>query len=309
MSITAAACPSCVFGATSTSLLSLAYHTIETINVTVNTYITVYPDGDRSTSYQSVTQNVTELVGSASGVGNNASRTYTNLNDITWTLGDATLTYPTTYVQYLGFEGAPATSNAGQTCADPAKAASVTLPASTEYAPFIYPFTTGATLLPAPLLEYLGQLAPVSAQFDGMPLTGCAPLDFVPATTSSTPSSSSSLSQSPISSASAYSESQVAGSLSSAAAHGNYTRPAPKTNHNHRPTRLTPGAPVPSSSVAFGSAIPPASSGIAGSEVPPYTATTAVTVPHTTVFVIQTLTGRTIVTTKKGGPDIPHRKS
>ena len=305
MSITAAACPSCVLGATSTSLLSLAYHTIETINVTVNTYITAYENGARSTSYESITQTLTDVIGS--GSGKNASKTYTNLNDITWTVGDATLTYPTTYVQYLGFQGAPAAS---ETCADPAEASSVSLPASTECAPFIYPLTevTGATALPAAMLEYLGELAPVAAQFDGLPLTGCAPLDYTPASADTVPSSSSYASSAPISSAPIPSETHAPLSSSGVVnngSKGNFTFTGPVRPN---PTRLTPGQPLPSSYPARSSAPGP----YRGSAQPvPSSAayTTQPEISHTTAFVIQTLTGRTIVTTKKGGQDSgPHRK-
>ena len=178
MAVTAPACASCIFGAASTSILSFSYHAIETITVSVIPHVTVYTDGSRSTSFESITQTQTDLVGT--GPGSNSSKTYTNLEDITWTVGDATLTYPTTYVQYLGFEGAPLTTDDGQTCAQQTDVSAVELPASTDAASFIYPLAVNATAalqLPTALLEYLGELAPIASQFNGDVLTGCAPLN------------------------------------------------------------------------------------------------------------------------------------
>lgn len=171
-------CASCVFGATQSSLLSLSYHAVETITVSVQPYITVYANGSRSTSLESITETQTDFV------GRNGSKTYTNLDDITWTYGDATLTYPTTYVHYLGFEGASISANAGQTCAQQTAVSAVSLPDVTDAASFIYPLAPNSTAmaLPTALLEYLEQLPPISSQFHGEALTGCAPLGYAPVT-------------------------------------------------------------------------------------------------------------------------------
>lgn len=179
MSISAAPCPTCVFGATSTSVLSFSYHAVETITVSVIPHITVYTNGTEKTSYQSITETDTVIVGS--GTNTSIPKTFTNKDDITWTVGDATLTYPTTYVHYLGFDGALATSDDVENCVDVTDASSVELPSSTNYASFIYPLVANATeanLLPTPLLEYLGELPEVSSQFHGARLTGCAPITW-----------------------------------------------------------------------------------------------------------------------------------
>ncbi|KAK5175211.1 uncharacterized protein LTR77_000348 [Saxophila tyrrhenica] len=198
MATTPAACPSCVFGATSTSVLSFSYHAVETITVSVIPHVTIYTNGTEKTSFESITETNTDYVGS----GSNTTRpkTFTDKNDITWTVGDATLTYPTTYVQYLGFEGAPATTEDGETCAEPTDASAVELPSSTDMASFIYPLeanATGGMLLPTALLDYLAQLPEVSSQFFGEPLTGCAPLTWTPLASASAsatgPSSSTTL--------------------------------------------------------------------------------------------------------------------
>ena len=172
-------CASCVFGAIDSQTLSFTQHVLETITVSVIPHITVFANGSApSTSYESIT--ITQEIVSPTGTGTVASTpaTYTDEADITWTVGDATLTYPTTYIQYLAFGGAPATSVNGQTCAQQTDASSVSLPTSVDTASLIYPVSnaTAGMALPSPLLEYLGGFAALSSQFYGEALTGCAAL-------------------------------------------------------------------------------------------------------------------------------------
>lgn len=170
------ACASCVFGAYSSKIVSFTSTYIEHITVSVTPHITVYNNGSQSTSLESSTVKKSALVGGLAG--SNSSKTISKKNDITWTVGGATLTYPTTYVQYLGFSGAPAATDDGDVCAEKTDAHAISLPATTDAASFIYALPANATALalPTPLLQYLGGLDGLVDQFDGAALTGCAPL-------------------------------------------------------------------------------------------------------------------------------------
>ncbi len=195
-SITAAACPSCIFGAVASTSLSFTLHQIELITVSLIPKVTVYSNGSAVTNTERVTQSFSELVG---GANRNASTTYSDLNSITWTVGDATLTYPTTYIQYLGFEGAATT--ASESCAQETDVTAVDLPTSVDIASFIYPATgIGSMPLPTQLLEYLSNFDIISPQFGGDSLLGCAPLGSISNDTSSpqAPSSSEAASSSDI---------------------------------------------------------------------------------------------------------------
>jgi len=191
-------CPICIFGALSSSILSLSSHVVQTITVDVIPHVTVFANGSAPiTTYQSIT--VTQDVVYPTGPAASRPQTYTNEADITWTVGNATLTYPTTYVQYLRFAGAYATSANGEDCVQQTTATIIQLPSSIDEASLIYPVgnQTAGMPLPSLLLEYLGGLETVSAQFSGEALTGCAPLTATPAIsskviTSSTPAVSSS---------------------------------------------------------------------------------------------------------------------
>lgn len=224
----AAACPSCVFGATSTSLHSFTYHAVQTITVSVIPHVTVYTNGTEKTSFESITETNTDYVGESNGT---APKTFSDKKDLTWTVGDATLTWPTTYVQYCGFEGATATAEGSSTCAQVTDAVAVGIPASAQSAPFIYPLeanATAATTLPSPLLDYLAQLPEVSEQFNGYPLTGCAPLTYPLSGLGYTTAmlSSSSSSSLPASSSALLSSSIPASSeMGSSSRPGNYSNP------------------------------------------------------------------------------------
>ena len=284
MSITAGSCASCVLGATSTALLSFTYQTIETITVKVVPHITVYTSGSSTsstTNYVSITEIETDYVGS----GNNrtASKTFDHTDHLTWMVGDATLTYPTTYVQYLGFAGAAVPNDDGEKCATGTDSTSLVLPTSTDASAFIYPYTSGATSLPGPLLQYLQGQAPFAAQFSGQPLTGCAGLDYIPPATTS--------SIAPYSSATLPSSAASFSSLTIST--GNYTRTTKLRTGG--PTRLTPGQPEPTLTSSQAPA-PIFSSFTAG--VPSYESTQS----HSTAFVIQPVTApHAIITTLPGG--------
>ena len=302
MSITAPACASCVLGATS-SLLSFTYHQIETITVKVVPHITVYTQGSSTsstTNYVSITETASDFVGG--GSNRNASKTYSKLEDLTWMVGDATLTYPTTYVQYFGFAGAAVPTDDGEKCAKGADATALTLPSSTDAASFIYPWTssgTGASPLPEPLLEYLQGQTAFAAQFSGQPLTGCAGTDYVPPKTSSNaPYSTESTSSITLSSVPALS--------SAPASKSNYTFSSTRqVGGPGGPTRITPGQPLPS---AIGSSVAPTSTAAPGPYSSPATYATLTTEnTHSTAFVIQPITARhPIVTTLPGGSDQHH---
>ena len=183
MATTPAACASCVLGPAATSLLSFSAHAVETITVSVIPHLTVFTNGSRTVNYERITETATDFVGSAAG-SNGTAKTFSNQEDITWTVGDATLTYGTTYIQYLGFSGALEPTPTGDACAQPADISSIALPSSTDCASYIYPYSAGMAL-PTPLLDYLGQIPVVSSQFNGEDLAGCSPLSYVPAITTS----------------------------------------------------------------------------------------------------------------------------
>lgn len=321
----AAACPSCLLGPTSTSLLSFTYHAIETITVSVIPHVTVYTNGTEKTSFERITETDTDFVGGGANA-TEAPKTFSDKKDLTWTVGDATLTWPTTYVQYCGFEGATASPEASSTCAKVTDAVPLAIPASARSAPFIYPLEsdlTAATTLPAPLLDYIAQLPQISEQFNGFALTGCAPLTSQPsASVYSTiiPSGISSESVAASSSASLSSSAPVGSQIASSSRPGNYSNPLTtrirptqtlpdntatfNSETTKRPTRVggpSPSAPLPASStLAF------ASSSQAPINSPPaYTTPNGGTLTHSTAFVIEPITGPTTYTTISG-PEADH---
>lgn len=93
-------------------------------------------------------------------------------------------TYPTTYVHYLGFEGAAASTNTA--CAEPLIPSALTLPTSTDAASFIYPQVTGAATLPAGLLGYLDADGGIPSQLNGDQLTGCGAINVAVVSVAST---------------------------------------------------------------------------------------------------------------------------
>ncbi|KAI7548488.1 hypothetical protein KC331_g4375 [Hortaea werneckii] len=173
-------CASCIFGAVSTSVLLYTAHVIKTIEVDVTPHVFIYLNGTReTTSLESNTH--TEAIAVPTGDAGGTvepSQTFSDIRDVTWTVGDATLTYPTSYVQYLAFAGAPAIDTGEPACAEQTDATNVQLPSTTDAAEFIFPLgnASSGTGLPGELLEYLDGLPTVSDQFNGAPITACAPL-------------------------------------------------------------------------------------------------------------------------------------
>ncbi|KAI7269894.1 hypothetical protein KC345_g7521 [Hortaea werneckii] len=173
-------CASCVFGAVSTSVLSYTAHIIKTIEVDVTPHVFIYLNGTReTTSLESNTH--TEAIAiptehTAESV--DSSQTFSDIRNVTWTVGDATLTYPTSYIQYLAFAGAPAINTDEPACAVQTDATNVQLPSTTDAARFIFPLGNASSGigLPGQLLEYVDSLSTVSDQFNGTPITACAPL-------------------------------------------------------------------------------------------------------------------------------------
>ena len=218
----APSCASCVFGAVQTAVLSYTSHVIETLLVDVIPHITIYANGSETTSYERHTRTEIQVIPTATTEGNasipitDTGITYANEADITWTVGDATLTYPTTYIQYIQFAGATinAAATTGPTCAQEASRTLLYVPRLTNAAALIYPSFANAsiaTALPEPLLEYLDTLDIVESAF-GHDLQACAALpsstaSILPITTlttntasdfdvvASTPSTSSSIIQ------------------------------------------------------------------------------------------------------------------
>jgi hypothetical protein len=308
MASSVTACPTCVFGATSTSLLSFTFQAVETITVSVIPHVTVFPNGTDTTSFERKTLTETDYVGGGNGGTTTSRRTFTDKKEFEWTVGDATLTYPTTYIQYLGFQGAPATTTGAETCANPSDASPVSLPASTETASFIYPLGVNATAdaaLPVPLLSYLGQIPEVASQFDGEVLTGCAPLTYTPRPIYTTLSVEPTFPTFSFDTGSA--SSSAAGSSSSGVYYGNSSvsslnpittkiRPEVPSSSEATPTRLPTqsyNAPEESSSAEYSA--PAYSTQPAESEV----TTTMVqeTITHSTAFFITAITGPTTYTT------------
>lgn len=177
----AASCATCVFGATSRYTYSYTARAIETIDISVIELITTFRNAPNITNYETITNTDTIFVGIGGGDINATIRpptdvtTFSNLNDITWTVGNATLTYPTTYIQYLGFAGATASNTE---CVDQSDATSISMPRPTDRASFIYPFSADDSQVPMPLLEYLGSLPSITEQV-GFPET-CQPLLITP---------------------------------------------------------------------------------------------------------------------------------
>ncbi|KAI7199752.1 hypothetical protein KC316_g4779 [Hortaea werneckii] len=173
-------CASCIFGAVSTSVLSYTAHVIKTIEVDVTPHVFIYLNGTReTTSLESNTH--TEAIAIPTGNATESvdtSQTFSDIRNVTWTVGDATLTYPTSYVQYLAFAGAPAINTDEPACAQQTDATNVQLPRTTDAAEFIFPLANASsgTGLPGELLEYLDGLPTVSDQFNGAPITACTPL-------------------------------------------------------------------------------------------------------------------------------------
>ncbi|KAK3639110.1 hypothetical protein LTR56_012659 [Elasticomyces elasticus] len=167
-------CAPCVFGALETSVLSYTAHSFEHITVAIDTYFTVFPNHSQTSTTSRRT--LTETLALPSNAS--ASPTFSNTDNITWTVGNATLTWPTTYVQYLQFAGAPATTDDGQLCAQQTDASYIMVPTSTDAASFIYPSSNATAGMPLPtdLLEYLDSFPEISSQFLGDDLTECAPL-------------------------------------------------------------------------------------------------------------------------------------
>lgn len=171
----ASTCASCFIGAGTTILHTFPY-AIETITVSVVPHVTVIPGISTTTAYRSNTQ-------TTSGQSlSQLATTYTDTDDLVWTVGDATLTYPTTYVEFASLQGAAASTgaaNATQDCAQQTQVSALNLPSSTDEASFIYPLTAAQQYggqLPQQLLQYLQTLPAVSSQFFGAALTACSSL-------------------------------------------------------------------------------------------------------------------------------------
>ncbi|KAI6909850.1 hypothetical protein KC318_g3545 [Hortaea werneckii] len=127
-------CASCIFGAVSTSVLSYTAHVIKTIEVDVTPHVFTYLNGTReTTSLESNTH--TEAIAIPTGNATESvetSQTFSDIRNVTWTVGDATLTYPTSYVQYLAFAGAAAINTDEPACAEQTDATNVQLPSTTD---------------------------------------------------------------------------------------------------------------------------------------------------------------------------------
>lgn len=160
-------CAPCLFGAVGTSLLSVP-DSLATLSVQT----TVSHDGRNPTP---TTVYNTILI-------------YPSI----WITLGTTLTYPTTYVDYLSFVGAAVT---GSGCASTVSPTAITIPSSVPPASLIYPIDVSGGL-PAALLSYLDTQPQLIAQLNNARLETCGYPGLYSETLARTPGASSTSTQS-----------------------------------------------------------------------------------------------------------------
>ncbi|KAF2479266.1 hypothetical protein BDY17DRAFT_313816 [Neohortaea acidophila] len=184
MALSTNPCAPCNFGNPTSTTLTFPLQTIHPITVVSVPHVTVYDSTSSTTNYVVSTQTDSAYPGPDAS---NASTTFSDFNSITWTVAGATLTWPTSYVYYIGdFSGGtvPTTATstttlANNSCPTAPYVSIVSLPTTTNVASLIYPLpvtATGDNSLPTALMEYLDSLDGVASQFNGIPLTDCAPV-------------------------------------------------------------------------------------------------------------------------------------
>ncbi|KAK0279653.1 hypothetical protein LTR35_008376 [Friedmanniomyces endolithicus] len=178
-------CAPCVFSA-STTLLSFPYSVIQTFTVQVIPQVIVRNGTSITTGAITTTLDEPVVAESPTGVGGPVIVTFTDPSQITWSTLGTILTYPTTYVEYLGFDGASATSSG---CAAGITPTAMPLPSNVVSASLIYPSNDTTAGLPPGLVGYLDSLPGFTAQL-GEPVNSCA--NSIPAPP---PSSTASTSQ------------------------------------------------------------------------------------------------------------------
>ncbi|KAK1065678.1 hypothetical protein LTR74_007716 [Friedmanniomyces endolithicus] len=110
------------------------------------------------------------LVVFPTGAGGPVIATFTDPSQLTWSTLDTILTYPTTYVEYLGFDGASATTSG---CAAGVTPTAIPLPSNVVAASLVYPSNDTTAGLPPGLVGYLDSLPGFTAQL-GEPVNSCA---------------------------------------------------------------------------------------------------------------------------------------
>ncbi|TKA73049.1 hypothetical protein B0A55_08128 [Friedmanniomyces simplex] len=115
MASVATSCAPCVFSA-STTLLSFPYSVLQTFTVQVIPQITVRNGTSVTIGAKTTTIDEPVVANGPTGPGGPVIATFTDPSLLTWSTLGTVLTYPTTYVEYLGFDGASATSSGGIMC-------------------------------------------------------------------------------------------------------------------------------------------------------------------------------------------------
>ncbi|KAF2173794.1 hypothetical protein M409DRAFT_48718 [Zasmidium cellare ATCC 36951] len=127
----------CYFGATAASLHSFPYTIVATVTALFTPYVIFFDDGCVSTSI-CVETLYPHGITSAPGF-----TVFSDLADMTWTKSDVPMSYPTTYVEYLGFEKDNYILNPDAVtkgfCAGTTEPVPIELPSPTTPASFIYP--------------------------------------------------------------------------------------------------------------------------------------------------------------------------
>ncbi|KAK3677046.1 hypothetical protein LTR78_003251 [Recurvomyces mirabilis] len=169
MAAAATSCAPCVLGAASSALLSFPYDIIQNVSVEIVPHVTIFSNGSSSTIGFDTTTVANEIISTISGPGGAPVATFTHVDQLTWSTLGTVLTYPTTYVEYLGFVGATATSSG---CAQSIQPTALTLPANVNSASLVFPNGETNNGLPGGLLSYLDGLSGFASQLGG-PAESC----------------------------------------------------------------------------------------------------------------------------------------
>ncbi|KIW05593.1 uncharacterized protein PV09_03465 [Verruconis gallopava] len=158
-------------------------HSVEVNTVTATNMIipmvTLHPDGSRETNYMTQTQQA-DASAPSSGITQPAADPFASL---TWIVQGMTLTYPTTYVEFLQLQGGTSyltQVDLQQTCTNDLSALDLPTDSITGLLVPIPPGTTvnseNPTAISAPpaIITYLNQIPAVSDQFGGTDVADCS---------------------------------------------------------------------------------------------------------------------------------------
>ncbi|KAF7197461.1 hypothetical protein HII31_01271 [Pseudocercospora fuligena] len=166
-------CPNCFFGATAATLHSFPYTPVATITEHVFPFVKTYPNGTICTEFSTSTEFpvVTDphLLNGP---------TFSDENQMTWATLNYSMAYPSTYVQYLGFEkdvfNADPTTVDDQSICSGEKTPTALFDNPTPAASYIYPLTVPPSTttsdntlyfsvpVPTNVLDYIESLASAS---------------------------------------------------------------------------------------------------------------------------------------------------